>query len=204
MSVTDPYVEFVYRNVANSATREVVGMRLGFGGIQGDIGLQMNAVSGSLLIDAGASGTIATEGVALFEAAGWLIRSDIQFHWENRGYQCFNDFLAALSSAKRKNLRKERADRARPGQRLRSAGEQHLSGRSAPMRSRGHPTRSSRVVSRAFAVRRWWSLCTMLRWLCSISLASSVCAMANWCLTCPPRKSRRSICMTCMPNIWTS
>ena len=45
----------------------------------------------------------------LFEAAGWLIRSDIQFHWENRGYRSFDDFLAALSSAKRKNLRKERA-----------------------------------------------------------------------------------------------
>ena len=47
--------------------------------------------------------------VPLFEAAGWLIRNDIQFHWENRGYACFDDFLAALSSAKRKNLRKERA-----------------------------------------------------------------------------------------------
>jgi len=45
---------------------------------------------------------------ALFEAAGWLIRHDIQFHWENRGYGAFEDFLAALSSAKRKNLRKER------------------------------------------------------------------------------------------------
>ena len=45
----------------------------------------------------------------LFEAAGWLIRSDIQFHWQNRGYARFDDFLAALSSAKRKNLRKERA-----------------------------------------------------------------------------------------------
>ena len=47
--------------------------------------------------------------LALFEAAGWLIRSDIQFHWQNRGYACFDDFLADLSSAKRKNLRKERA-----------------------------------------------------------------------------------------------
>ena len=47
--------------------------------------------------------------VPLFEAAGWLIRNDIQFHWENRGYASFDDFLAALSSAKRKNLRKERA-----------------------------------------------------------------------------------------------
>ena len=45
----------------------------------------------------------------LFEAAGWLPRSDIQFHFENRGYAGFEDFLATLSSAKRKNLRKERA-----------------------------------------------------------------------------------------------
>lgn len=47
--------------------------------------------------------------VPLFEAAGWLLREDIQFHWENRGYSCFDDFLGELSSAKRKNLRKERA-----------------------------------------------------------------------------------------------
>ena len=47
--------------------------------------------------------------VPLFEAAGWLIRNDIQFHWENQDYASFDDFLAALSSAKRKNLRKERA-----------------------------------------------------------------------------------------------
>ncbi|MEQ1542966.1 MAG: GNAT family N-acetyltransferase [Novosphingobium sp.] len=45
----------------------------------------------------------------LFESAGWLLRSDIQFHWENRGYASFDDFLAALSSRKRKDLRKERA-----------------------------------------------------------------------------------------------
>jgi predicted N-acyltransferase len=47
--------------------------------------------------------------VPLFEAAGWLLRSDIQFHWENRGYASFDEFLAALSSRKRKDIRKERA-----------------------------------------------------------------------------------------------
>jgi predicted N-acyltransferase len=47
--------------------------------------------------------------VPLFEAAGWLTRSDIQFHWINRGYASFDDFLGALSSRKRKDLRKERA-----------------------------------------------------------------------------------------------
>ncbi|SCY71222.1 hypothetical protein SAMN05660666_02621 [Novosphingobium aromaticivorans] len=54
----------------------------------------------------------------MFEAAGWLPRSDIQFHWENRGYASFADFLGALSSEKRKNLRKERA-RAQDGVEIR-------------------------------------------------------------------------------------
>jgi predicted N-acyltransferase len=41
--------------------------------------------------------------------AGYLLRTGQQFHWENRGYKSFDDFLGELSSAKRKNLRKERA-----------------------------------------------------------------------------------------------
>ncbi|MGK2910948.1 MAG: GNAT family N-acetyltransferase [Sphingobium sp.] len=47
--------------------------------------------------------------VPLFEAAGWLIREDSQFHFTNPGYGSFDDFLEQLSSAKRKNIRKERA-----------------------------------------------------------------------------------------------
>lgn len=47
--------------------------------------------------------------VPLFEDAGWMLRHDIQFHWTNRGYGSFDDFLADLSSRKRKDLRKERA-----------------------------------------------------------------------------------------------
>jgi predicted N-acyltransferase len=39
---------------------------------------------------------------------GMLCRTDQQFHWLNRDYESFDDFLAELSSAKRKNLRKER------------------------------------------------------------------------------------------------
>jgi len=43
-----------------------------------------------------------------FAAAGFLQRTGQQFHWENRGYASFDDFLAALSSRKRKTIRKER------------------------------------------------------------------------------------------------
>ncbi|HCP78536.1 MAG TPA: GNAT family N-acetyltransferase [Pusillimonas sp.] len=39
---------------------------------------------------------------------GWLERIGCQFHWHNRGYRDFQDFLDALTSRKRKQLRKER------------------------------------------------------------------------------------------------
>ncbi|MEM7670582.1 MAG: GNAT family N-acetyltransferase, partial [Pseudomonadota bacterium] len=39
---------------------------------------------------------------------GFLQRTDQQFHWENDGYGDFDAFLAALSSRKRKQIRKER------------------------------------------------------------------------------------------------
>jgi predicted N-acyltransferase len=45
---------------------------------------------------------------AMFEAAGWLMRTGEQFHWSNDNYGCFDDFLGALASRKRKAIRKER------------------------------------------------------------------------------------------------
>jgi predicted N-acyltransferase len=51
------------------------------------------------------------EGAQLhhFENAGWLIRADRQFHWFNRNYTDFDAFLGALTSRKRKQIRRERA-----------------------------------------------------------------------------------------------
>lgn len=45
-----------------------------------------------------------------FEAQGFLRRDDQQFHWFNEGYGSFEDFLSALSSRKRKVIRRERRD----------------------------------------------------------------------------------------------
>ena len=39
---------------------------------------------------------------------GLLQRTDQQFHWRNRDYHSFDDFLSELSSKKRKNIRRER------------------------------------------------------------------------------------------------
>ena len=41
--------------------------------------------------------------------AGFLRRTGEQFHWRNRGYACFDDFLATLNARKRKTIRRERA-----------------------------------------------------------------------------------------------
>ena len=46
---------------------------------------------------------------------GFLQRTDQQFHWQNHGYADFGAFLTALSSIKRKNLRRERAEALQDG-----------------------------------------------------------------------------------------
>ena len=48
------------------------------------------------------------EAQALTGVQGTLHRITQQFHWENHGYASFDDFLAQLSSRKRKMIRKER------------------------------------------------------------------------------------------------
>lgn len=45
---------------------------------------------------------------AILAEAGFLERRGVQFHWHNRGYRDFADFLDALRSSKRKVIRKER------------------------------------------------------------------------------------------------
>ncbi len=74
---------------------------------------QLIAAAEALVRDAKLSSAhatfIARDEVPWFEEAGWLVRVDSQFHWHNRGFGDFDDFLATLSSRKRKAIRKERA-----------------------------------------------------------------------------------------------
>jgi predicted N-acyltransferase len=46
----------------------------------------------------------------LLGALGYLQRTDQQFHWENRGFSSFDEFLAVLTARKRKTIRRERHD----------------------------------------------------------------------------------------------
>lgn len=56
----------------------------------------------------------------LFPEEAWcderlVQRTGVQFHWYNKGYDDFEAFLEALTSRKRKNIRKERAKVAKEG-----------------------------------------------------------------------------------------
>ncbi len=48
----------------------------------------------------------------VLEDHDYLLRVDRQFHWQNQGFETFADYLATLSSRKRKNIRKERKQAA--------------------------------------------------------------------------------------------
>ena len=49
------------------------------------------------------------------ETAGWLKRTGVQFRWQNKNYQHFDDFLATLSHDKRKKIHQERKKLAQAG-----------------------------------------------------------------------------------------
>jgi hypothetical protein len=52
---------------------------------------------------------------AAFENAGWLLRRDCQFHWTNRDYASFDDYLGAFTAEKRKKAKRERRRVAESG-----------------------------------------------------------------------------------------
>src|SRR6187402_1488780 len=45
---------------------------------------------------------------AALDAAGWLPRRDVQFHWINHGYRDFDHYLESFTAEKRKKTRRER------------------------------------------------------------------------------------------------
>jgi hypothetical protein len=94
----------------------VPGPRLLVGRSDADAGVREQLLASAALSLAdrlGASSlhiTFLTEGEwSRLAKLGFLKRMDQQFHWHNRGYRAFDDFLADLASRKRKAMRKERA-----------------------------------------------------------------------------------------------
>ena len=72
VAIANPYFEWVYAGSAATGDRQVVGMRVGFGGISGDVGLAMNTLSGSLSLNTptGQASTLGSQSTALTGCAG--------------------------------------------------------------------------------------------------------------------------------------
>ncbi len=72
VAITNPYFEWVYAGSAATSDRQVVGMRVGFGGIAGDVGLMMNSVSGalSLTTPSGQVSALGSQSTALTGCGG--------------------------------------------------------------------------------------------------------------------------------------
>jgi predicted N-acyltransferase len=71
-----------------------------------------------------------SEEAQSLQDAGFLLRTGVQFHWLNKGYEDFDDFLATLEAKKRKNIRAERRKVKEAGIHFRhlsghEAGEEH-------------------------------------------------------------------------------
>ncbi|XHO73399.1 hypothetical protein BCC0238_002896 [Burkholderia gladioli] len=48
------------------------------------------------------------DDLAAMTDAGFMLREGIQFHWENSGYQSFDEFLSKMSHDKRKKVKQDR------------------------------------------------------------------------------------------------
>ncbi|WP_227869596.1 hypothetical protein [Undibacterium parvum] len=58
VQISNPYLEFVYDNTAGAGNNKMLGLRVGFDGISGDIGMRLASLSGSMLVDGGAAGIL--------------------------------------------------------------------------------------------------------------------------------------------------
>ncbi len=82
-----------------------------------------------LCLQSGLSSAHATfiepDQVPMFEEAGWLLRTDIQFHWVNRGFSTFDDFPRHAHFAQTQGFAKGTAGRAGRCRDRASVGRRH-------------------------------------------------------------------------------
>ncbi len=91
-------------------------------------------------------------------AAGWLQRLGMQFHWENAGYASFDDFLGALSSRKRKGLRRERRDANAAGLQFRTLQGHEITARHWKAFHRFYMSTVDRKWGSAYLTERFFPL----------------------------------------------
>ncbi|MCG7364238.1 GNAT family N-acetyltransferase [Roseomonas sp. ACRSG] len=90
--------------------------------------------------------------------AGWLRRLGTQFHWHNNGYADFEGFLAALSSRKRKSIRRERRDAQSAGLTFRALCGAEITPRHWKIFHKCYMDTVDRKWGSAYLTARFWPL----------------------------------------------
>lgn len=89
---------------------------------------------------------------------GFLQRLGRQFHWENDGYKSFDDFLEALNSRKRKQIRRERRDAIADGLEIETLNGADLRREHWDAFFRFYMSTSDRKWGSAYLTREFFSL----------------------------------------------
>lgn len=123
------------------------------------------ALAGGLQAFAGQAGVssahvtfVPCDEIAIFKSAGFLHRTDQQFHFTNPGYGCYQDFLDTLASRKRKALRKERNAALGSGITIEWLSGKHLTENVWDAFYHFYMDTGSRKWGRPYLTRRFFSL----------------------------------------------
>ena len=131
-----------------------------------DAGVPAAALAQGLVQACGAVGASSVHVTFCTEAewtalgdAGWLQRLGTQFHWTNRGYGSFDDFLGELASRKRKALKRERRDVQAAGLTLRCLRGAEITARHWDAFHRFYRSTTDKKWGRsAYLTRRFWPM----------------------------------------------
>jgi predicted N-acyltransferase len=96
--------------------------------------------------------------IETFKALGFLERHGLQYHWENKGYGSFDDFLQSLSSRKRKTIRKERKRVSEAGIRLFPVTGADIKASHWDLFDRFYRTTADRKWGMPYLTREFWDL----------------------------------------------
>jgi len=91
-------------------------------------------------------------------AAGFLQRIGQQFHWQNDGYETFENFLAALNSRKRKAIRRERREALENGIEIETLSGSDIKTRHWDAFFRFYRSTSDRKWGEAYLTRAFFDL----------------------------------------------
>jgi hypothetical protein len=91
VQLADPYIELVYKNQTSALTeREIIGARIGFGSINGNLGTLFNKLQGNILITNGMGAGSDAGDLSLNQAAG----ATSNFACTGTGSGCVNGSIA--------------------------------------------------------------------------------------------------------------